>query len=234
MPAVWDKTIIVLIPKSRSPERMKDLRPISLCNVIYKIVAKVIASRLKRVLPECISQSQSAFVPGRLITDNILIAYETTHYIHTRKGGMDGIAAGKLDMSKAYDRVDWSFLEKMMLTMGFGSEWVKLVVSCVRTVSYRVKVNNGLTSVIQPQRGLRQGCPLAAYEGASGQMINKEKYAVMFSKGTKRLAKRRFLSTLQISDEAYNERYMGMPIHLGRSKRKAFEYLKETVWKAVE
>jgi hypothetical protein len=163
MPAVWDETIIVLIPKTRSPERMKDLRPISLCNVIYKIVAKVIASRLKRVLPECISQSQSAFVLGRLITDNIVIAYETTHYMHTRKGGMDGIAAGKLDMSKAYDRVDWSFLEKMMLTMGFGSECVKLVMSCVRTVSYRVKVNNGLTSVIQPQRGLRQGCPLSPY-----------------------------------------------------------------------
>jgi hypothetical protein len=65
-------------------------------------------------------------------------------------------------------------------------------------------------------------------------MINKEKYAVMFSKGTKRLAKRRFLSTLQISDEGYNERYMGMPIHLGRSKRKAFEYLKENVWKAIQ
>ncbi|KAM0827328.1 hypothetical protein ACQ4PT_068268 [Festuca glaucescens] len=106
---------------------------------------------------------ESAFVPGRLIMDNILITYETTHFMHNRKGGRDGITAVKLDMSKAYDRVDWSFLEKMMIKMGFGSEWVKLVMSCVRTVSYRVKVNSELTSIIQPQRGLRHGCPLSSY-----------------------------------------------------------------------
>jgi hypothetical protein len=105
IPAGWNETVIVLIPKIKNPERIKDLRPISLCNLVFKIVSKVIACRLKEVLDDIISQSQSAFVAGRLITDNILLAYETTHFMRMRKGGRDGLAAVKLDMSKAFDRV---------------------------------------------------------------------------------------------------------------------------------
>ena len=93
-------THIVLISKVKSPEKMADFRPISLYNVIYKIISKVLANRSKQILPQLISPSQSAFVPGRLITDNVLVAYETLHTMHCRKKGKTGSLALKLDLVK--------------------------------------------------------------------------------------------------------------------------------------
>lgn len=121
MPDEWNETTIVLIPKVPNPSQVKYLWPITLCNVLYKLVAKVLANRLKHIPPEIISPAQSAFVPGRLISDNILIAYKFSHYMRNRRKGNRGFAAIKLDMSKAYDRVEWHFLEDMMSKMDFLS-----------------------------------------------------------------------------------------------------------------
>lgn len=107
-------THIALVPKIKNPEKITNFRPISLCNVIYKIVSKVLANRLKVVLPLVISDSQSAFVHGYLITDNVLVAFEVIHSMSLKRSGRRGQMAIKLDMSKANDRVEWGFVEGMM------------------------------------------------------------------------------------------------------------------------
>jgi hypothetical protein len=150
MPEGWNDTVIVLIPKVRNPEKISEFRPINLCNVLYKLIAKVLSNRLKKILPQIISPSQSAFVPIRLITDNVLLAYELTHYLNNKRKGKEGIAAIKLDMSKAYDRVEWSFLRNMMSRLGFSERWISLIMKCVTTVNYQIKVNGEYTTRIYP------------------------------------------------------------------------------------
>ncbi|KAL4295395.1 hypothetical protein GQ457_12G013690 [Hibiscus cannabinus] len=156
-------TVITLIPKVEDPVRMQQLRPISLCTVVYKIVSKTILNRMKPLLPGCISENQSAFLKGRLISDNILVAHELLHYLCSSKNGPNKGAALKLDMEKAFDRVEWTFLRSVLLRLGFHSDWVDLLMDCVSTVSYRIRINGRLSPVLIPQRGLRQGDPLSPF-----------------------------------------------------------------------
>ena len=114
-------------------------------------------------MPLIISDHQSAFLKGRLITDNILVAFETFHYMKNHNSRKSGFMALKLDMSKAYNRVEWSFLRDIMNQMGFNDRWVALVMECVTTVSYSLLVNGEPQGNIKPSRGIRQGNPLSPY-----------------------------------------------------------------------
>lgn len=163
LPKICNKTQIVMIPKKTKPETMGDLRPISLCNILYKIVAKVLANRLKPILGELISESQSAFVPGRLISDNIMVAFEIHHYLKRKTQGKNGFMAAKLDLSKAYDRVEWNFLWAILEKMGFPAKWIDLIKVCITTVEYNILMEGNELGPIIPQRGLRQDDPLSPY-----------------------------------------------------------------------
>ena len=129
-------------------------RPISLCNVIYKLISKVLANRLKSLLPSIVSENQSAFQARRVITDNILMAFEILHYMKTQQNGSTGFMALKLDMSKAYDRVEWSFLECLLRKLGFHNRWVDLMMECITTVSYSILINGEPSQTIHRSRGL--------------------------------------------------------------------------------
>jgi hypothetical protein len=174
-------TVIVLIAKKLNPERLTNFQPISLCNVLYKIASKVLTNWLKGVLPSIIAEEQSAFIPRILITDNVLIAYECMHTIR-RQQAKRHVFALKIDMMKAYDRVEWRYLEGVLQKMRFKQGWINSVMRCVTSARYSVKVNGELTEPFIPTRGIRQGDPISPYlfllcaEGLSC-LVRKEEQA---------------------------------------------------------
>lgn len=135
-------TNIVLIPKKKSHNLPSDYRPISLCNVSYDLISKVLTNKLKPILQQIISKAQSAFVPDSLISDNILVSYECVEHIIGKKMGIAGKMTMKLDMSKAYDRMEWCFLESVMVKMGFSPSWIALIMDCIFSVSFSVLIND--------------------------------------------------------------------------------------------
>lgn len=118
-PLAFSHIYITLILKKKCPEQVSDYRPISMCNVLNKIVAKVLTNILRMIMPKLISNTQSAFILGCQIKDNVLVAYELMHHLNLKKRGKIGFMSLKPDMSKTYDRVEWNFLETVMTKLGF-------------------------------------------------------------------------------------------------------------------
>ena len=110
---------------------MTEFKPINLSSVTYKIIAKVLSNKLKAVLPQIITENQSAFLFERLITDNILVAFEIIHYLNNKWEGKESFMAVKLDMSKAFDRVEWGFIEAVMEKLGLYERWISLIMQFI-------------------------------------------------------------------------------------------------------
>lgn len=159
----WKRTLLVLIPKINPPTEVNHLRPISLCNVLYKCIAKCMVNRMKSLLPTLIADFQTAFVPGRHMDDNILVAHELTHAINKQRRGNNHLAALKLDMNKGYDRVRSNFLLKVLQAYSFPDHWLKMIRECISRSTYRLLINGAITDPFIPTCGLRQGDHLSPY-----------------------------------------------------------------------
>eukprot|EP00253_Pinus_taeda_P006750 PITA_06750 len=172
-----NSTFIALIPKTEEAKTPDKFRPIALCNVIYKIISKVIANRLKMILPGIISEEQSGYVEGRQIFDNILLAQEMIHSLHSRK--VVGMLT-QLDLSKSYDKVSWEYLEAVLKAFGLCSTWIKWIMALVRSPRHSILVNGAPADPFAPTRGIRQGDPLSPFlfiilmEGLSRTIAKKK------------------------------------------------------------
>ncbi|KZV18919.1 hypothetical protein F511_17825 [Dorcoceras hygrometricum] len=159
LPRSFTATSIVLIPKSDNAQKWSEFRPISLCNVCNKIISKLLATRLRPLLDQIISPQQSGFVKGRQISDNILLAQEMVHNLNYHIRG--GNALLKLDMAKAYDRVQWGFLIQVLAAFGFSGKVQQLFLACINNCWFSVNINGSLSGFFCSKRGLRQGDPLS-------------------------------------------------------------------------
>jgi hypothetical protein len=130
---------------------------------VYKVVSKCLVNRLKPLLDDIISPSQSAFVLGRMIMNNALLSFECIRHIKQENDPTISLCAYKLDLSKSYDRVDWSFLKQVMKKLGFSHRFVDWITMGVTSVRYCVKVNETLLDSLAPSRGLHQGDPLSPF-----------------------------------------------------------------------
>ncbi|KAL5577574.1 hypothetical protein UlMin_019273 [Ulmus minor] len=160
-PAI-NSTNLMLIPKVPNPTKLNHYRPISVCNIVYKVIAKILANRIKLLLPPLICPSQNAFIPGRSIHDNSVMVQEVIHSMR-KKRGSGGWMALKIDLEKAYNIMNWSFIWSVLEAFGFHARRIDWVRTCCSSVTMNVMINGAVFQSFRPARGLRQGNPLSPY-----------------------------------------------------------------------
>lgn len=160
MPRIINSTAIALIPKVDCPVNMSHYRPISCCNTLYKCISKLLAGRLKLLMPHLISFNQSAFISKRSIGDNIMLAQALVKDYHSSEPSRCAI---KLDIKKAFDSLSWTFLFKTMEKMNFPDRFIGWIKHCVTTSMISLKINGSLEGYFNCESGLRQCDPLSPY-----------------------------------------------------------------------
>ncbi|KAK6157019.1 hypothetical protein DH2020_011267 [Rehmannia glutinosa] len=237
-------THIVLIPKINKPVLVSQFCPISLCNVVYKLASKAIAIRLQDTLPRVISESQSTFILGRLITDNILVAYEIHHHMRTKPPSRIGLISIKLDMSKVFDRVEWIFLHKNLVALGYAHQFDLQRVNKIRGISISRTAPNIShlffaddtlllgQAMIEEARHIRYAINL--YERVSGQQINHEKSGIVFCRNVPHELANSISTILGINQVAGHNKYLGLPSISGRNKKELCSNIKDRIWQHIQ
>ncbi|KAJ0450527.1 putative RNA-directed DNA polymerase [Helianthus annuus] len=153
-------SFITLIPKVKDPSDLNEFRPISLVGAINKVISKVLANRLKKVISSVISENQSGFIKGKFILDGPLVISEMVNWIKKKK---KKAFLFKLDFEKAYDNVNWGFVDSVMTQMGFPQRWCSWVAGILSSARAAVLVNGSPTFDFQCEKGMRQGDPLSPF-----------------------------------------------------------------------
>lgn len=159
LPFDWGKTKLIFIPKGKSPSTIKDYRPISLCNVLYRLISKCFANRIRPIMSHIISPNQSAFIPTRNIHDNIFLVQEVLHSIFSAQNKIP-FQLLKLDMEKAFDRVSWT---QILYQMNFPKSFINAIISCISSAYIHCDINGLQGQSFHNNQGLRQGDPLSPY-----------------------------------------------------------------------
>uniref|UniRef100_A0A2N9F2I1 Reverse transcriptase domain-containing protein n=1 Tax=Fagus sylvatica TaxID=28930 RepID=A0A2N9F2I1_FAGSY len=162
MPIETNVTLVYLIPKVAKPESIHQFRPIGLCNTLYKVVTKILVLHLKPLLSNLIHPLQASFIPSRKASDNVIMVQELIHSMSNSRSTVETMAL-KIDLEKAYDRFEWSFIHHTLQFFNFPSTWIDLIMSCISSSSLSILVNGECLEKFSPSRGIRQRDHLSPY-----------------------------------------------------------------------
>ena len=178
----WNSTILTLVPKKTNASKISDFRPIACCNSVYKVESKLLANRLKYVLPRLISNAQPAFIPGRLLVENFLLAIELVKGYNWK--AISKRCMLKVDLRKAFDTLNWSFILNTPEAMDFPPGFRKLIEQCITTTRFSVAINGELCGYFKGTKGLRQGDPLSPYLFVLALEVFSQMLRAKFSDGS--------------------------------------------------
>uniref|UniRef100_A0A803NLI6 Reverse transcriptase domain-containing protein n=1 Tax=Cannabis sativa TaxID=3483 RepID=A0A803NLI6_CANSA len=201
--------MLTLIPKSKCPNSVGDYRPIAYCNVLYKVATKLICKRLKSVLPFLVSQNQSGFVQGRFIGHNIMICQDLIRHYGKKSGKPNCMI--KLDLQKAYDTLEWDFIEEMLSAFKFPESFIKVIMICVRTPRFSLMFNGSMHGFFEAKRGLRQSDPVSPLLFVFGLFPNPSKTSI-YCNNMSDTDIQRILDASGFQRHEVPFRYMGVPI----------------------